>query len=263
MITSKMPELPEVETLRRQLDGLCGQTVLEVKVWDEVLLEVKGVEGERLEGLRRHGKVLVFSFGKGEVSLKLGMTGRLKLGVADVGPRVSFLFSNGVWLHFIDRRRLGRFVMGDGTPRGLDALSEGIGLFWWERAKGSLRPVKAYLMDQGIVCGIGNIYASEILFLCRVHPLQPVGELTRHDWVRMERVTKRVLSEAIQMRGTTVSDWRDLYGLPGLYQLKLRVYGREGSTCPRCKGVIEKLYIDGRGTWYCPDCQRLMGVSQK
>lgn len=252
-----MPELPEVETLRRQLEVFCGRTLVGVKVWDEALMWVEGLEGEELKGLRRRGKVLVFSFVKGDVSLRLGMTGRLKIGIADQRPRVSLLFSDGEWLHFIDLRRLGRFVMGDISPQGEDALTEGIGILWWKKAKGSLRPVKAYLMDQGIVSGIGNIYASEILFFSMVHPLRPIGELTRQDWLRIEEVARKVLEEAIQMRGTTVSDWRDLYGLPGSYQYRLQVYGREGKPCPKCGELIEKLYLNGRGTWYCPSCQRI------
>lgn len=252
-----MPELPEVETLKGQVGCFCGQKVEEVRVWDEVLGEVRKVEAQRLEGLYRHGKVLVFSFEGVDVALKLGVTGRLKVGVADGRPRASFLFSSGEWLHFIDPRRFGRFVMGNGVPRGVDALTPGIGLLWWEKAKGSSRPVKAYLMDQDIVSGIGNIYASEILFLSRVHPLQPIGDLTERDWLQIEEVTRGVLQEAIEMRGTTVSDWRDLYGLPGSYQHRLRVYQREGKPCPRCGDTVKKFYLGGRGTWYCPSCQEV------
>lgn len=252
-----MPELPEAETLKRQLEGFCGQRILQVKIWDKMLTGVQDLEGERLKKVWRHGKVLGFCFEKGEVFLRLGMTGRLKAGLADRRPRVSFLFSNGEWLHFIDPRRLGRFVIGDGGPRGLDALSWGIGLLWWEKAKGSSRPIKAYLMDQGVVSGIGNIYASEILFLSRIHPLQPIGALAKQDWLEIERIAREVLQDAIEMRGTTVSDWRDLYGLPGSYQHRLRVYGKEGKPCPRCRDTVRKLFLSGRGTWYCPSCQRV------
>jgi len=110
-------------------------------------------------------------------------------------------------------------------------------------------------MDQRHVAGIGNIYASEILHAAGVHPLRPAGSLTAEEWEGVAHAARAILEEAIRLRGTTISDWRDLYGRPGEYQDKLRVYGRRGEPCPRCGTPIERVTLSGRGTYFCPRCQ--------
>jgi formamidopyrimidine-DNA glycosylase len=117
-------------------------------------------------------------------------------------------------------------------------------------------PVKNFLMDQKVIAGIGNIYASEILFRSRVSPLRMASSLSLREWGKIIRVAGKVLERAVQCRGTSISDWKDLYGEEGEYQAHLRVYGREGKACRRCGNSIRRVVMSGRGTFYCPACQK-------
>jgi len=117
------------------------------------------------------------------------------------------------------------------------------------------RSLKSFLMDQQIIGGIGNIYACEILFRAGLSPLRQAASLSPDDWRRVQGAMVAVLSRAIDCRGTSISDWRDLFGREGEYQKELRVYGREGKKCRRCDGVVRRERLLGRGTWFCPNCQ--------
>ena len=110
-------------------------------------------------------------------------------------------------------------------------------------------------MDQRFVAGVGNIYASEILYAAQIHPLRPLSRLSQEEWDQIMMSAREILTEAIRYRGTTISDWRDLYGRPGEYQKRLKVYGKEGEPCPRCGTSIRRIVVAGRGTYFCPRCQ--------
>lgn len=254
-----MPELPEVETLRRQLEEvILGQEVFKVEVLDPKLSEAQGVLKGEVRGVEREGKLLAFSIEGGKrVLLSLRMTGRLLWG-KDGGKYVRLVihFPHGR-LHLVDPRRFATLSLPDGrsAPLGVDPLEGSLPSFLVQRSEGRRAPVKTLLMDQRHVAGIGNIYASEILYAAGVHPLRPAGSLTAEQWEGVAHAARAILEEAIRLRGTTISDWRDLYGRPGEYQDRLRVYGRKGEPCPRCGTPIERVTLSGRGTYFCPRCQ--------
>jgi formamidopyrimidine-DNA glycosylase len=111
-------------------------------------------------------------------------------------------------------------------------------------------------MDQKVIAGIGNIYACEILHRAAINPLREACSLSRDDWRDVTKAAEAVLTRAVECRGTSISDWRDLFGQPGLFQHELAAYGREGDPCPRCGKIIVRRRLSGRGTWFCPSCQR-------
>jgi len=137
----------------------------------------------------------------------------------------------------------------------VDALSSGCRDVLIAAGRNRTRSLKSFLMDQQIIGGIGNIYACEILYRVGFSPRRKTSDLVPDDWRRIERVMFAILSRAIDCRGTSISDWRDLFGRKGEYQKELLVYGREGEECPRCGGIIQRERILGRGTWFCPGCQ--------
>ncbi len=247
----EVPELPEVETLRRQLEEeILGEEILGVSVFDSRLKGAEALLKGRVYAVRRHGKVLILVLQRGEVAIRLGMSGRLRLGPPDGPPRLTIRFPAGE-IHLIDRRRLSSIGPLEGLPKGIDPFLEDPPV-WSSR-----RPVKALLMDQDFLLGVGNIYASEALFVAGVNPFVPAFRLSPGERQRVLGAVRGVLLEAVSLRGTTISDWRDLYGRPGLYQERLRVYGREGRPCPRCGSPIRRRVLSGRGTWFCPSCQIL------
>lgn len=252
-----MPELPEAETLRGQLEREClGEELRGVRVCDPSLAYCGKLVRGRLEGVSRHGKALVLRFDGKEVVLRLGMTGRLKLGEPDAPPRLTLVFA-GKEIHLIDPRRFARIEAVGRLPGGVDPFTDSAPWVLASRARGSRRPLKALLMDQEMVLGFGNIYATEVLYRAGLDPFMPAGEVV--DWEGLLSVGRDVLLEAISSRGTTISDWRDLYGRPGEYQRRLAVYGREGKPCSRCGTPIERKVLYGRGTWFCPLCQNHRG----
>lgn len=229
-----------------------GEGLLRVEVHDPSLGPCREWLKGRLEGISRHGKALILRFDGRDVVLRLGMTGRLKLGEPDRSPRLT-LFFPGKEVHLIDPRRFARIEALGRLPGGVDPFSDSAPQVLSRRAKGSRRPLKAFLMDQEVVLGLGNIYATEVLHRAGFHPFIPAGEV--RDWEGLISVAREILLEAISLRGTTISDWRDLYGRPGEYQRRLAVYGKEGRPCPRCGTPIERRVLQGRGTWFCPSCQ--------
>lgn len=272
-----MPELPEVEVIRRGLaPRLVGRRIMAVNASGKALrLQSSLAElqtwlgGRRLTGLKRRGKYLLFIL-EGGVSLvlHLGMTGRLLVGPdpgLDALPHVhlKFALENGQELIFQDVRRFGQaLVFPPGThPWPLDQVgrepfSGTVTAAWLaSRAKGRSRPLKNFLIDGRILAGIGNIYACEIMFAAGLHPETPVGRLSLVDWERVLKETRRILAKAIRRGGTTVSDYLDSHGQTGLFQLDLMVYRRGGEACRVCGTPIQRLVQAGRSTFFCPACQ--------
>lgn len=284
-----MPELPEVETVRRKLARvLPGRTVVGVDVRlprtvrNAAPEEFKAlVRGRTFADVQRRGKYLLLSFGEassngaasadGQIEalvVHLRMTGRLTVspGDAPLDPytRVVFTLDEGVQLRFADVRTFGTIhVVGDGRhgPPGLDELGpEPLDDAFTPEVlaaalAGRRAPVKAVLLDQRRVAGLGNIYVDETLYDAGIHPRRPGGQLTDEEVVRLHEGIRAVLREAIDKGGTTVRDYVDGNGSPGGFQKYLRVYGRSGEPCGRCGGRIEKLRVAGRGTHVCPRCQ--------
>lgn len=271
-----MPELPEVEVIRRGLASrLVGRRFLTVKVGEKTLRQASSPEllarwltGRRLERLRRRGKYLVFCL-EGGVTLviHLGMTGRLLLGpLPHHEPHVHLFFTleGGITLSFQDVRRFGQIlVFPPGEPLfplnqvGREPFSRRVTPEWLaETAQGRTRPLKNLLLDGSILAGIGNIYACEILFAAGLHPATPAGTLHLDDWARVLQETRRILRRAIRQGGTTVNDYLNSQGETGLFQVELMVYGRAGEPCYRCGIDIERLVQAGRSSFFCPRCQQ-------
>ena len=280
-----MPELPEIETLCRQLNTILpGQEILAVRILDPLLGKVEGLAGRKIAAVSRQGKYIkiltlaasaqgneknrpIKSDGPLTVLLHLRMTGRL-LWVVDDAPHLPYTrmilsFPSGR-LYLIDPRRFATFsvsppvpsVPGDTPSLPPDPL-EGLPARRLREIAGTRRlQVKAFLMDQRLIAGIGNIYACEILHKAGVDPRRPAGSLKPAEWRRVGKASAEVLERAVACRGTSISDWRDLFGMSGTNQDHLEVYAREGKPCRRCGGRIERIVIGGRGTWFCPSCQK-------
>jgi formamidopyrimidine-DNA glycosylase len=274
-----MPELPEVEVIRRGLAPLLvGRRFLAVQVGDKRLRQQSSpqefrrwVPGRRLESLRRRGKYLIFHLEGGVTLLiHLGMTGRLLAGPPPCPPlphvHLVFRLEGGLKLFFQDARRFGQvlvFPPGVAPPPlaqvGAEPFSRKVTPAWlWEQARGRSRPIKNFLLDARILAGIGNIYACEILFAAGLHPATPVSRLTLADWTRVLAETRRILKHAIKKGGTTVANYLNSQGEAGLFQLELLAYGRAGEPC-RCGCPIQRLVQAGRSTFFCPRCQPLPG----
>jgi formamidopyrimidine-DNA glycosylase len=146
--------------------------------------------------------------------------------------------------------------VGGGGETQQDAASYISAQWYFERGKNKFCRIKSFLMDQRIITGIGNIYACEILYGAGISPLRETRDLSLGEWGKITRIAASVLTKAVECRGTTVSDWRDLFGESGEYQHCLQVYGKAGAPCPRCGVQIERCVLGGRGTYYCPQCQQ-------
>ncbi|MFZ5448360.1 MAG: bifunctional DNA-formamidopyrimidine glycosylase/DNA-(apurinic or apyrimidinic site) lyase [Thermodesulfobacteriota bacterium] len=273
-----MPELPEVEVIRRGLAPLLvGRRFLDVHMGEKRLRQQASLKelrslvlGRRLDNLRRRGKYLLFDLeGGATLLIHLGMTGRLLAGpLSPTADHVHLVFQleGGLHLRFQDVRRFGQIlVFAPGVEPaplaqvGAEPFSRKVTPAWLlEQAQGRSRPIKNFLLDARIMAGIGNIYACEILFAAGLHPATPVNRLTLEDWTRVLTETRRILRHAIKKGGTTVSDYLNSQGGTGLFQLELRVYGRAGEPCLRCGAPIERLVQAGRSSFFCPVCQKLV-----
>jgi formamidopyrimidine-DNA glycosylase len=269
-----MPELPEVETVARQLEPhLVGRRVKRLTILDDRLrTEVTPrVGGRRVVAVKRSGKRVLVEFSAlpgGRTALYLAvhlrMTGRL-LWVARPGDderhlRARFELDRGQ-LQFVDTRRFGTFDWyrdaAAAEPSGLDPLSaQATPAAYGRLLKGSSQSLKPWLLRQDRLVGLGNIYASEILFAARILPERAAGSLGRAEIGRLARHTRSILERAIVNCGTTFSDFQDAHGVEGSYQAFLAVYDREGERCRRCRSEIRRLVQQQRSTYYCAGCQR-------
>jgi formamidopyrimidine-DNA glycosylase len=276
-----MPELPEVETIRRQLaPELEGRRVERLHVLDPRWCEpappaevAAAVEGRRIERVWRRGKYFVIEL-EGDVHLvmHLRMTGNLLL-VEPAGNgddpshlRVRVELDSGKHLVFCDVRRFGTGVvlLGSGARDayfdarlGVEPLSPDFTVEALRAlARGRRAPVKAFLLTQERIAGVGNIYADEALFRARIHPLRPVGTLRRGQIEALRQALIEALEAGIDARGATIDDFRHADGARGSFQDRFLVHRRAGEPCPRCSARITKLRAAGRGTYVCSRCQR-------
>jgi formamidopyrimidine-DNA glycosylase len=272
-----MPELPEVEVIRRGLaPRVQKRRVLAVAVGEKRLrLESSPGEfkrwlpGREILNLERRGKYLLFHLQGGVTLLiHLGMTGRLLLLPSPSPPlphvHLTFKLERGLEMVFQDVRRFGQALVfppgADVTPLsqvGREPFSRQVTPEWLAaEAAGRSRALKNFLMDGRVLAGIGNIYASEILFAARLHPATPAGQLSVKDWTRVLKETRRILKAAIAKGGTTVSDYLNSRGETGLFQLELLVYGQGGEPCQCCGQPVIRMAQGGRSTFFCPRCQK-------
>jgi formamidopyrimidine-DNA glycosylase len=271
-----MPELPEVETIRRQLAPHVEGRVLErVEIldarWSLPLAPVEltdAIEGRRVERLDRRGKYFVLAL-EDEVFLlvHLRMTGNLLLDPAPDTPyqRVVFTLDDGQQIRFCDPRRFGTGELAIGEA-GLEAFFAGklgieplgdelTGPRLRLLARGRRAPVKAFLLDQRHIAGVGNIYADEALFRARIHPLRPAGKLTGAQCDALAAAVKATLAAGIDAGGSTIDDFRHPDGVSGAFQNEFLVHLRGGEPCHTCGTTVIKLVAAGRGTYVCESCQ--------
>lgn len=272
-----MPELPEVETVRRGLDPyLRGQIVRAVHVreprlrWPVPRELPARLSGRRVDKLERRGKYLIVHFDSGDrVLLHLGMSGRILVLDADTPLRkhdhVDWELDSGRVMRFHDPRRFGAMLL---WPRGEDShlLLAGMGpepfspefngAYLYAAARGRSAPVKTFVMDGRIVVGAGNIYAAEALFRAGIRPGRAAGRLSRADCERLAGHIREVLAEAVELGGTTLRDFAGARGESGYFQQELFVYGRDGEACRRCGNTIRRVVIGQRSSFYCPSCQK-------
>jgi len=273
-----VPELPEVETVRRMLESsVLGRTVRSarisgLKLRSRVPAELPArLRGRTIESLGRHGKYLLIGFDRGLTLLShLGMSGRW-LYFPDAGDRsldhvhARLVLVGGGALWFQDPRRFGLLRIVETAKLARDASLRRLGPdpvttplageALHEIAHGSRQAIKTFLLDQRRLAGIGNIYASEILFRSGVDPRRMAGRLSRAEWDRVASDTRQVLEEAIRGMGTTFSAYRTLWGEPGSYGERLLVYDRPGEPCLRCGSPIRRILQGQRSTFFCPVCQ--------
>jgi len=268
-----MPELPEVETVANGVNARThGQTILTVwtsnkpqtfKSSPEVIAET--LTRARIDRVHRVGKTIVVDLTRerqpSQLLVHLGMTGRLLVSAPEtpVPPHTHAILtlSNGRELRFVDARRFGRLSVtteayaGPGAEPLTIALEDFIALFRKRRT-----PIKAALLNQSLLHGVGNIYADEALFHAGIRPARHAGRLTRDELTRLRAALIKVLTRAIKLGGSSVSDYVDAEGVAGFFQLHHMVYSRTGEPCRACKTPIRRIVIAGRGTHFCPVCQR-------
>ncbi len=273
-----MPELPEVETVRRGVAPVLEGARLErVEIHDPLLVRpfdpglVAGeLVGERVGAVRRRGKYLIVGFESGRsLLIHLRMTGSLRHGergramVDDPHARAVLMLDNGSDVVYRDVRRFGTwelFERGELRPY-LDARlgPEPLGSFsaarLAQRLEGRRAPLKSALLDQRTVAGLGNIYVDETLWWSRLHPLRPAGTLSKDEVARLHRAIRRVLRLGIERQGSTLRDYARPDGSYGTMQEELRAYGRGGEPCYRCGVPLERILVGGRATTLCPHCQ--------
>jgi len=291
-----MPELPEVETIKNDLlEKIIGKKIISVfPLWKEIVKDMpyevfaKQIEGQKIVAVRRRAKNLIIKLSGGSnLLIHLKMTGHIiitsdKDKVSDNGHwkktdnkllltdrmnqfiRIIFYLSGGkmlamsdlrkfAYIKLVDDKELGEFLDKYGSePFDKDFTAKKLG----EILSKKKTTVKKVLMDQSQIAGVGNIYADEILWASRVHPLTPANKLSREDVEAIYENTKKILSESLKRRGTSTSDFRDTEGRPGTFGDIRNVYRMTDLPCPACGGSIRRISLGGRGTHFCPSCQK-------
>jgi formamidopyrimidine-DNA glycosylase len=271
-----MPELPEVETIRRQLaPHIEGRRIDAVEIldgrWTQPLapgIVADGLRGMTIESVGRAGKYLIVSLSDDRhLLIHLRMTGSLLVD-PDVEPphtRVRFALSGGRRLVYVDPRRFGTGHLLLGSAARDDYLQSRLGPepltpaftaeYLRRRGRGRTAPIKAFVLDQSHIAGVGNIYADEALFRAGIHPLRAAGRLTLPQWERLARGIEEALAAGIDAKGASIDDFRHVDGARGSFQDRFLVHLRESFPCPRCGGLIRKIVVGGRGTYVCEHCQ--------
>ncbi len=267
-----MPELPEVETIRAQLaPRLEGRTLVSVEILDPRLTRpvdlfevAEELEGDRVVAVERRGKYLLLRLESGlGLLVHLRMTGSFHWRPT-THERAVLELDDGTRVAYRDVRRFGTWLVLAGAElepylaakNGPEPLGPRFTSRWLAPQLARRRAaLKAVLLDQRVVAGLGNIYADEALWRARLSPLRPANEVEPDEIRRLVRAIRAALGTGIDRQGSTLTDYAKPDGSPGGMQDEFRVYGREGEPCPRCRTPIAKTRVGGRGTWYCPRCQ--------
>ncbi len=267
-----MPELPEVETIKRDLeDTIIGKKIADVEIGVAKIIKepspqefIEGIQNKEIKKILRRGKVLILKLSAQYLIFHLRMTGQIIYGNKDEKSKVCFLLSNGRYLNFLDQRVLGEIKLVNDWQElpfikqmGPEPLEEEFTLERFQQMlKEKKTKIKPLLMEQGFIAGIGNLYAAEILFKAKINPSHPANNLTLPEIKRIYPAIKKVLRQAIKYRGSSVDTYRDARGEKGKFEQKIQVYGRKGKPCFECGGLIERISLGGRGTYFCPQCQK-------
>lgn len=268
-----MPELPEVETIRRGLEKrILAKKINRVEINTDRMVKKPSpkrfkekVEGKNFTQVIRRGKylILVLSSGK-KIVIHLRMTGQLIYGRRDTKSRVSFLLSNGKYLNLNDKRHLGEIRLVENWEKvpgiakmGMEPLEDSFTLkVFGEMLNKKKARIKPLLMNQEFLAGVGNIYAQEALFKAKIHPERHAHRLKRDEVRALFSEIKKVLKKAIDYKGSSLSSYVDAQGRKGSFHSRLQVYGRGGEPCVKCKTPLKFIKLAGRGTSFCPKCQK-------
>ncbi|BDR60748.1 bifunctional DNA-formamidopyrimidine glycosylase/DNA-(apurinic or apyrimidinic site) lyase [Lactobacillus xylocopicola] len=274
-----MPEMPEVETVRRTLLPLIkGKTIKEVKLWYPKIIASDPLEftsqlaGKKIVTIDRYAKYLLLRLsGQLTIVSHLRMEGKYRL-VRASDPKgkhdhVQFVFTDGTGLRYNDVRKFGRMqLVKTGTEKivtgisklGVEPNSSGFTKAALVKGMaGKNKSIKNALLDQSVVAGLGNIYVDEVLWESKIHPLSMANQISKYKLGQLHDNINALIALAIAERGTTVHTYLDANGQTGGFQKMLRVYGHQGEPCQRCGTPLEKIKVTGRGTTYCPHCQVL------
>ncbi len=273
-----MPELPEVETVKETLkEKLVGRRIKKVQVlYDGIIAYpskedfVNGLTGLSFRDIKRRGKWLVFDMGEFNLLSHLRMEGKYffkrKNDVILKHEHVIMELDNGEELRYMDTRKFGKMYLiekdkiceiGPLKDLGLEPWDKKLDVSYLKEKYGKKKlPVKTVLLDQSVVVGIGNIYADEILFLSGINPLISACTLDDKELDRIIVNTRKVLEKAIKLGGTTIRSYTSVNGVHGRFQNELWVHGKDGEKCEKCGSGIIKIKVGGRGTYYCPNCQK-------
>lgn len=275
-----MPEMPEVETVRRTLIPLVkGKTIKKVTLWYPKIVAtdhqkfVKTLPGKKIIAIDRYAKYLLFRLSSNlTIVSHLRMEGKYHLVASTAVPKgkhdhVQFEFTDGTALRYNDVRKFGRMqLLLTGTERKLTTIGK-LGVepdssdftdeYFIKRLGRKKKNIKNTILDQTIVAGLGNIYTDEVLWRSKIHPLSSAGKIPAAKVRRLRQNINEIIRQAIRLRGTTVHTYLDANGHIGGFQKKLQVYGHAGQPCPRCGHKLAKIKVNGRGTTFCPRCQVL------
>ena len=281
-----MPELPEVETVKEALNQTVkGQTIKEIELrYEPMVKNMSAAElkekliNQTIQAVSRRGKYLVFHFDDYQLLSHLRMEGKYFYVDSDfeLNPHVHVIFTleNGKRLLYQDTRKFGTYHLYDKAidlettapfqVLGLEPFAtEFTPSYVKEKIQNKKKPIKSLLLDQTVVCGLGNIYVDEVLYRARLHPLTSSSELTDKDIENVVKYTVEVLARAIELGGTTIRTFRSSHGVSGTFQNELLVHQRKGENCYECHTPIEKIKVGGRGTYFCPTCQKLTAKEMK
>ena len=270
-----MPELPEVETVRRGLiKKVKGKKIISSTVlWDNIIAYpkkeefIKRVSNQTINDIKRRGKFLIFDLDNYYLVSHLRMEGKYFIKTNEPLTKhdhVIFKLNTNEQLRYNDTRKFGKMYLVNKDELSITPISK-LGLEPWDKEltpkylKEKLnkkKAIKTLLLDQEIITGIGNIYADEILFLSKINPETEGCKLTNKNLQDIIDNTKEVLSKAIELGGTTIHTYTSVDGITGLFQQELLVHGKKDMPCPNCNTIIKKITVNGRGTYYCPKCQK-------
>lgn len=273
-----MPELPEVETVRRGLSSIClGLTPNYIKFYREDLRDPIPTEkvrsvllGERITGIERRSKYLIFHTAKGQVLSHLGMTGNYitrnscEPDLKHTHYVIGFEENKELFVHYVDPRRFGRLGVGSQEPHQwlsqlgpepLQLSAEELGEHLFDSSRKKVVPVKTFLMNASVVVGVGNIYACEALFSSRISPQRKAGSISKARFLRLAANVQTILHRAIEAGGSTIKDFKSANGQAGYFAAEFNVYGRTGKPCVTCGKTLSLIKQTGRSTWFCRNCQ--------